>query len=155
MIQLGIIYILYLFQTAAPSVPSACPDTASQLADNNLTLGQTVAVTVRPIQSTIKAQKLNVNFCLVEISQNPVDTHMVPTNPIVYIISSLGLEQFNLVPKGVHHWPRLLHSVVNLVLYIRITDTIQRLVLEFGYQGDVVVKPLQLVFNALDLPNKK
>ena len=131
MIQLGIIYIPYLFQTAAPSVLSACPDTASQLADSNLTFAQTFVVTRQPIQPTIKAQKFNVNF-LVELSQNPVDAHMVPTKLIGIIISSLGLEQFNLVPKGVHHRPRLLYSAVNLVLYIRVTDTIQSLVLESG-----------------------
>jgi len=48
--------MLYLFQTAAPSVLSGCPDAASQLADGNVTFGQTVAVTLRPIRSKRKTQ---------------------------------------------------------------------------------------------------
>jgi len=77
---------------------------------------------------------------------------MLPTKLVIIIISTLGLERFNPVPEGIHHRPHLLHSAGNLVLYIGVTDTVQGLVLEFGDLGDIVVKPLQLALDALDLP---
>lgn len=63
---------------------------------------------------------------------NPVDAHMFPTNLIDIIVPPLGLERFDLVSKGIHHRTGLLNSAVNLVLYIRFADTVQRSVLECG-----------------------